>query len=153
MSNNKLETVIFVVKKAKSYFSYAVSGPCLFWEKKDSERGKEDAVLAKGVNQIRRQPKKGWGLFNRCCCIMLDSAMAASQNIFCSYKLSIRKKTNIMQSMTKNITIFIYLIFYHREIVKLDHFMTLSVSFANTVLWCSHFRFVAAPFNLLPSTV
>ncbi len=29
---------------------------------------------------------------------------------------------------------FIYLIFYHREIVKLDHFMPLSLSYANTVL-------------------
>ncbi len=51
--------------------------------------------------------------------------------------------------MTKNIKIFIYLIFYHREIVKLDHFiMTLSLSYANTVLWrsrCKIHRFVAAP--------
>ncbi len=38
--------------------------------------------------------------------------MAASKNGFCSYKLSIHKKTNNMQIMTKNITIFIYLIFY-----------------------------------------
>ncbi len=29
--------------------------------------------------------------------------------------------------MRKYITIFIYQIFYHREIVKLDHFMTLSL--------------------------
>jgi hypothetical protein len=36
--------------------------------------------------------------------------------------------------MTKNITIFIYLIFYHGDIVKLDHLMTLSLSFANIVL-------------------
>ncbi len=54
--------------------------------------------------------------------------MVASQNGFCSYKLSIHKKTNIMQIMTKNITFFIDLIFYHREIVKLDNFMTLSLS-------------------------
>jgi hypothetical protein len=65
---------------------------------------------------------------------MLDSAMAASQNGFCSYTLSFHKKANIMQIMTKNITIFIYLIFFHREIVKLDHFMALFLSFANTVL-------------------
>jgi hypothetical protein len=52
--------------------------------------------------------------------------MAASQNGFCSYKLSLHKKTNIMLIMTQNIIfIFIYLIFFHREIVKLDHFMTL----------------------------
>jgi hypothetical protein len=78
----------------------------------------------------------------------VDSAMAASQNGFCSFKLSIHKKTNIMQIMTKNIKIFIYLIFYHREIVKLDHFMTLSLSYASTVLLfsrCKIHRFVAAP--------
>jgi hypothetical protein len=62
----------------------------------------------------------------------VDSAMAASQNGFCSYKLSIHKKTNKMQIMTKNITICIYLIFYHRDIVKTDRFMTLSLSYANT---------------------
>jgi hypothetical protein len=52
--------------------------------------------------------------------------------------------------MTKNIKLFIYLIFYHREIVKLDHFIILSLSFANTVLLCSRckiHRFVAAPFE------
>jgi hypothetical protein len=59
----------------------------------------------------------------------VDSAMAASQNGFCSYKLSIHKKTNIMQIMTKNIKLFISSIFYHREIVKLDHFMALSLSY------------------------
>jgi hypothetical protein len=63
-----------------------------------------------------------------------DSAMAASQNGFCSCKLAIHKKTNILQIMTKNMKIFIYLIFYYREIAKLDHFMTLSLSYANTVL-------------------
>ena len=50
--------------------------------------------------------------------------MAASQNGFCSYKLSIHKKINIMQIMTKNITIYIFLNFYHTEMVKLDNFMT-----------------------------
>ncbi len=62
--------------------------------------------------------------------------------------LCFHKKTNIMQIMTKNITIFIFLIFYHREIVKLDHFMTLSLSYANTVLLrsrCKIHRFLAAP--------
>jgi hypothetical protein len=66
--------------------------------------------------------------------ITVDSAMAASLNGLCSYKLSIHKKTNIMQIMTENIIFFIYLIFYHRDIVKLDHFMTLSLSLENTVL-------------------
>ncbi len=40
-------------------------------------------------------------LCRRCCYNEVDSAMAASQNGFCSYKLSIHKKTNIMQIMTK----------------------------------------------------
>ncbi len=31
-----------------------------------------------------------------------------------------------MQIMTKNIIVFIYLIFYHREMVKLDHLKGLS---------------------------
>jgi hypothetical protein len=39
----------------------------------------------------------------RCFYIRVDSAMAASQNGFCSYKLSIHKKIKIMQIMTKNI--------------------------------------------------
>jgi hypothetical protein len=70
----------------------------------------------------------------RYCYITVDSAMAETQNGFCSYKLSIQKKTNIMQIMTKNITFFINLILYHREIVKLDDFMTLSLSYENTIL-------------------
>jgi hypothetical protein len=69
-----------------------------------------------------------------CCYITVDSAMAASQNGFGSYKFSIHKKTNIMQIKTKNIKFFINLVFYHREIVKLDDFMTLSLSYENTVL-------------------
>ncbi len=78
---------------------------------------------------------KAWsGLLYWCCYITVDSAMAASQNGFCPDKLSIHKKTDIMQIMTKNIKIFINLLFYNREIVKLDHFMTLSLSYANTVL-------------------
>ncbi len=45
----------------------------------------------------------------RCCYITVESAVAASQNGFCSYKLSIRKKTNPMQIMSKNITKIFYL--------------------------------------------
>ncbi len=37
---------------------------------------------------------------------LLDSARAASQNGFCSYKLPIHKKTNIMQIMLKIIKFF-----------------------------------------------
>ncbi len=85
----------------------------------------------------------------RCCGIKVDSAIVASQNGFCYYKLSIHKKTNIIQITRKNITFFISSIFYHRKIVKLYHFMTLSLNYVNTVvLWCSHckiHRFVAAP--------
>jgi hypothetical protein len=46
-------------------------------------------------------------LENRCCYITVDSTMAASQNGFCSHKLHIHKKSNIMQILTKNIKIFI----------------------------------------------
>ncbi len=61
--------------------------------------------------------------------------MAASQNGFaCPNKIYIHKKTNIMQIMTKNIKFFIYLIFYHREFVKLNYIMILSLSYANIVL-------------------
>ncbi len=42
-----------------------------------------------------------------CCYIMVDSAMAASQNGFCSYKVSIHMKTKIMQIMIKIIKFFI----------------------------------------------
>ncbi len=45
-----------------------------------------------------------------------------------------QKTNNIIQIMTKNITVFIYLIFYHTEILKLDNFMTLSWSYTNPVL-------------------
>ncbi len=65
-----------------------------------------------------------------------------------------------MQFMTKNITIFIYSFFFHREIVKLDHFITLFLIYANTVLWRSRrkiHRFVAAPLNIstyrVPSSI
>jgi hypothetical protein len=37
----------------------------------------------------------------RYCYITVDSAMVASQNRFCPYKLSIHKKTNIMKIMAK----------------------------------------------------
>ncbi len=71
----------------------------------------------------------------RCCYITVESAMAASQNGFCSCKLSIRKKPIQCRLCQKTLQkIFIYLIFIHREIMKLDHFMTLSLSYANTVL-------------------
>ncbi len=78
--------------------------------------------------------------------------MAASQNAFCSYKLSFHKKNKSMQIMTKILQFLFILFFYHWEIVKLDHFMTLSLSYANTVLWRSRFkihRFVAVPSALL----
>jgi hypothetical protein len=78
------------------------------------------------LNNIKKQNKKK--VDERVLLHKVDSAMSASQNGFCSCKLFIHKKTNNMQIMTKKITIFIYLIFYHREIVKLDQFMTLSLT-------------------------
>ncbi len=56
----------------------------------------------------------------RCCYVTVESAMAASQNGFCSSKLSIQKNINIMQIMRK-ILHFLWIYFYHREVVKLDH--------------------------------
>jgi hypothetical protein len=38
---------------------------------------------------------------------MVNSTRASSQNGFCSYKLSFRKKTNIVLNMAKNITLFL----------------------------------------------
>jgi hypothetical protein len=46
----------------------------------------------------------------------------------------IRKPMLCRLGYDKNIEFFIYLIFYHREIVKLDHFLTLFLNYANTVL-------------------
>ncbi len=69
--------------------------------------------------------------------------MAASQNGFCSYKLPIHNKTStpgIMQIMTKNITIFIYLIFCHCE----------TRSFYDTFLELSKHRFVTQPLQNPP---
>jgi hypothetical protein len=57
----------------------------------------------------------------------VDSAMVASQNGFCSYKLSCHKK-QYNADYDPKYYFFINLIFYHREIAKLDHFMTHSLS-------------------------
>ncbi len=92
------------------------------------------ATTALAVRSFNHSARSNPPLCQMCCYNKVDSAMAESQNGFCSFKSSIHKKTNFMQIMTKNITICIYLIFYHREIVKLDHFMTLSFYCANTVL-------------------
>ncbi len=59
--------------------------------------------------------------------------MAASQNGFTLTSFPFIRKPYYVDD-EKNIEIFIYFTFYHREIVKLDHFMTLSLSYANTVL-------------------
>jgi hypothetical protein len=79
--------------------------------------------------------------------------MAASQNGFCFYKLSIHK----MQIMTKNITIFIYLIFYHREIVKQFYDTSLELCkrrsvtqpFQNPSFCCNTLTTVSLRFSLL----
>jgi hypothetical protein len=46
----------------------------------------------------------------RCCSITVDFATAASQNGLNTYKLSIHKKINIIQTATKNITYFFHLL-------------------------------------------
>ncbi len=61
---------------------------------------------------------------------------------FCSDKLSLHRKTNIIQIlMTKTYY------FYHGEVLKQDRYMTHFLSYTNTVSWCSHCkinRYVAA---------
>jgi hypothetical protein len=63
--------------------------------------------------------------------------MHTSQNEFGFYELSLHEKTNIIQNMAKNITMLIAFIFYHRALVKQDHYMTHLLSCSNAVLWCS----------------
>jgi hypothetical protein len=79
---------------------------------------------------------------------MVDSATAASQNGFCSYKFFLHKKTNIIQNMTKTIHCLLSFIVYPRPVGNLDHFVTLFWCYAN-----SHFkihRYVAAPSQAIP---
>jgi hypothetical protein len=59
---------------------------------------------SRGCGQFQYSPSLRLVVVSRqfgCCYITVDSAMAASQNGFCSYKISIHKKTYIMQIMTK----------------------------------------------------
>jgi hypothetical protein len=104
------------------------------WESLNSQSS--DWLLAKHLLSIPCQSfeRKVSDMLTWCCYITVDSAMVPSQNGFCSYKIFIHKKTDLMQIMTKNITFLNNLFFYHREIVKLDLFMTLSLNYANTVL-------------------
>ncbi len=44
------------------------------------------------------------------------------------------KKTKISFIMTKNVRFFITVIFFHEPVVKQGHYMTLLLSYANTVL-------------------
>ncbi len=48
------------------------------------------------VNQLAFSSLPSEMVIMGCCYVTVDSAMAASQNGFCSYKLSIHKKNNIM---------------------------------------------------------
>jgi hypothetical protein len=56
-----------------------------------------------------------------CCYITVDSATAASQNWFDSYKLSLDKKTNIIQIMTN-----LFFIFYYFHLLSPCYFETRS---------------------------
>jgi hypothetical protein len=47
----------------------------------------------------------------------VDSALAVSQNVFCSVKLFLHRKTHIIQSMT--------FIFYRRAVMKIYLYVTL----------------------------
>jgi hypothetical protein len=67
----------------------------------------------------------------RCCYITVDSAFAASQNGFCSYKQYLHIRIPTWQKLY----IFITYIFYHRSIVKFRKYTTLFWS--SVTLWCS----------------
>ncbi len=75
--------------------------------------------------------------------------MAASQTDFALTSFPFIKKQYYAGYDQKRYNFYLqYLIFYHSEIVTLDHFIILSLSFANTVLLrsrCKIHRFVAAP--------
>jgi hypothetical protein len=67
--------------------------------------------------------------------VLLHFAIAASQNGFSTCELSLHKKINIIKKkMAKNIGFFLTFIFYHRAVVKKDHYMTHLLSYANTGL-------------------
>ena len=50
-------------------------------------------------------------------------SIVASLNGFSTFKLFLQKKTNIIQKITDNNNIFIAFFFYHRAVVKKDHYM------------------------------
>jgi hypothetical protein len=81
-------------------------------------------------------------LFLWCCHITMDSAMAASQNAFFSYKLSCHKKTNIMQTVTK------ILKFYFINLLSLRNCETRS--FYDTFHELCKHRFVTQPLQNPP---
>ncbi len=91
---------------------------------------------------------------SRCCCyIMVKSAMVASQNGFCSYKLSRHDNNNIIQNMTKSSSFLCTFMFYHQSVVKQYHFMTHFMIYANSVLSCSRckiHRYSSTPQHTLP---
>jgi hypothetical protein len=60
--------------------------------------------------------------------------MAASLNEFSASKLFLHKKANIIQKIRQLHIFFIAFIFYHRAVVKKEHYMTHLLSYANTVL-------------------
>ncbi len=65
---------------------------------------------------------------------------------FCSYKLSLHENPIFFKTQQK-CSFFITFIFYRTAVVKLDQYMALFLSYANTVLWwsrCTIHRYVAA---------
>ncbi len=81
------------------------------------------------------------------CYKTVDSATTASRYGFCSDKLSLHRKTNIVQIMTETVH-FYYFYLLSSEVLKQDHYMTHYLSNTNAVLWysrCKIRRYVAAP--------
>jgi hypothetical protein len=136
--NTTLSPAVFLLQSLmktsifSAYFSYFIPGRSAggYWHNPACHVRFFSSLMTAGciVNVLSFN-----NIYHRCCYVTVDSAMVASQNGFCSYKLSYHKKTNIMQIMTKYY-IFINIIFYLGGIEKLDYFTTLSFSYANTVL-------------------
>ncbi len=70
----------------------------------------------------------------RCCYITVDSAMASSQNGFCPYKLSIHRENQYYADYDKKYYNFYFFNLLSKRNCDTSHFVTLSLSYANTVL-------------------
>ncbi len=83
----------------------------------------------------------------RCCYITVDSAMAASQNGFCSYKLSIHKNQYYADNDKKYYNFYLFILLSEKDCETRSFYDTF-LECASTVLWrsgCKIHHFVAEP--------